>query len=102
MGRAPKQAATEDPAEDVPEPVAIPQEQVRVMGGAIVRTVEIRGVFPAIPEGEETVEIITTAPGTLDVGGIIPVGSRGVIARRQYSRAWMQPATAKDARKVGQ
>jgi hypothetical protein len=68
--------------------------------GAKVETVEITPNVPDVSGADDTMEIVTTAPGTFGVGGIVKVGERFTIAVSAYSKNWMRPATKADAAKV--
>jgi hypothetical protein len=53
---------------------------------------------PLDPEAE--VNIITTAPGTFSSAGLVPVGTKGTVPVKKFSRAWMRPAGPADAKIV--
>lgn len=65
-----------------------------VTGGAQVEEVEVALNAPPQDDGN-TLDIITTAPGTFGVMGIVPVGTREFINPAAFSAAWMKPATKK-------
>ena len=69
-------------------------------GGAAVSQVEIEPIAPEVPESEATVNIITTALGTLGPQGVAPVGTKATILLTAYSVNWMKPASIGDANKV--
>lgn len=69
-------------------------------GGAAVSQVEIEPIAPEVPESEATVNIVTTALGTLGPQGVAPVGTKATILLTAYSVNWMKPASIGDANKV--
>lgn len=69
-------------------------------GGAAVSHVEIEPIAPEVPESEATVNIVTTALGTLGPQGVAPVGTKATILLTAYSVNWMKPASIGDANKV--
>lgn len=71
-----------------------------VVGGAVVKEVEIEPIAPEMPEAEDTVNIVTYAVGTLGIGGIAPIGTKATIAISAYSQHWMRPITKGDAAKL--
>lgn len=71
---------------------APPKEGIPVEGGAKVETVAIEPIVPAAPEGEPTIDIITTGPGTFGPQGVVPVGTKATIPAGLYSPTWMRPA----------
>lgn len=75
-----------------------PKAPVEVVGGAKVEAVEQKSPVPEV-EGD-TVQVITTAPGTLGPGGIVPIGTKASVKVRHFSKNWMRPATAADAAKI--
>lgn len=78
----------------------MPAAPLEMQGGAVVTKVAIQPVTGPEPEGE-TVEVITTAPGTMGLLGIVPVGTRAKIAPEAFSKHWMRPATRTAAKKLG-
>lgn len=78
QGEAEKAAHVNAPAEE-------PKEMT---GGAVVTKVEIEPVAADAPDG---FAVITTAPGTLGAQGVVPVGTRVLVTKQQFSKAWMQP-----------
>lgn len=66
--------------------VEIPQV---VIGGAQIERVEVQPVAPAV-DGDDTIKIITTAPGTLGPGGIVPAGTKVRIKESAFSKEWMK------------
>lgn len=73
---------------------------VTMEGGAAVSYVDIEPVAPEIPESEVTVNVVTTAPGTLGPQGIVPVGTKATIPLTLYSVNWMKPVGVGDMNKV--
>jgi hypothetical protein len=73
---------------------------VTLEGGAAVSEVEIQPIAPEVPEGAATVNVVTTAPGTLGPQGVAPVGTKATILLTAFSANWMKPASIGDANKI--
>lgn len=76
------------------------KQPVTLEGGAAVSTVQVEPIAPEVAESEATVNIVTTAPGTLGPQGIAPVGTKATILLSAYSVNWMKPASIGDQNKV--
>lgn len=75
-------------------------EGIEMQGGAKVVEVTIEPAVPERAESEATVNVVTTAPGTMGPGGIVAVGTKATIEIGAYSSNWMKPATKADAAKL--
>lgn len=73
---------------------------VTLEGGAAVSEVQIEPIAPEVAESEATVNVVTTAFGTLGPQGIAPIGTKATILLTAYSSNWMKPASIADANKV--
>lgn len=73
---------------------------VTLEGGAAVTEVQLVPLAPEVPEGELTVNVVTTAPGTLGPEGIVKVGTDATVLVTAFSAAWMRPKTKADAMKI--
>jgi len=73
---------------------------VTLEGGAAVTEVQLVPLAPDVPESELTVNVVTTAPGTLGPEGIVKVGTPVTVLLTAYSENWMKPKTKADAEKI--
>lgn len=71
-----------------------------VSGGAQETEVTIVPLAPEVEESEATVNVVTSAPGTLGPEGIVAVGTKATVALSAYSKNWMRPATKADDAKI--
>lgn len=54
----------------------------------------------AASEEPVTMDVFTTALGTVGIKGIVPVGSRQTISPAAFSEKWMKPCTINDSKKL--
>lgn len=73
---------------------------VTIEGGAAVSQVEVVPLVPEVAESDLTVNIVTTAPGTLGPEGIVKVGTEATVLLTAFSATWMKPKTKADAAKI--
>lgn len=91
--KAPDAPVVEAPA---PKPDASP----KIEGGAVVTEVRLQPIAPEVAPGDDTVDVISTAPGTFGPGGIADVGTEAAIKVSAFSAAWMRPKSKADAKKI--
>jgi len=73
---------------------------VKIEGGAAVSEVELVPLAPEVAETELTVNIVTTAAGTLGPEGIVKIGTEATVLLTAFSSAWMRPKTKADSLKI--
>ncbi len=95
---ADQKTAVTAPDEDLPPGMV--DATPKVIGGAVVKDVPIIPVAPEVPESDQTVNVVTYAPGTLSAAGIVAVGTKATVNISAYSVNWMRPASKEDAAKL--
>ncbi|MGL6210517.1 MAG: hypothetical protein ACRC14_11885 [Paracoccaceae bacterium] len=73
---------------------------VDVTGGVTQSEVEVEPIVPEVADAPDTVKVVTTAKGTLGIGGIVPIGTEATIAIQAFSATWMRPKTIGDRNKL--
>lgn len=71
-----------------------------IVGGAAAEEKTVKPIAPQVITGDDTVNIVSTAPGTFGPEGIAPVGTKATIKVLAFSSEWMAPATKADAEKI--
>lgn len=65
------------------------------MAGVKAETVQIKPLVEK-PTGADVIDVVTTAPGTMNDRGLVPVGTLMSIKKRHFSKNWMRNATKAD------